>query len=277
MPVWARMRRPAPDPSWPASWKLSYHYDRMELFGEVPAGSHGYAYAYEARVENTLDLLQHAAPRGCRVLDVAAAQGNFTLRLAELGYDVTWNDLRADLADYVRGKWEKGSVHYVAGNALELLPEAAFDVVLIAEIIEHVAHPDEFLRRISTLVKPGGAVIMTTPNGEYFRNRLPRFSDCPDPSVFEKEQFKPDSNGHIFLLHEDEIRTLAAKAGLVVEELRVFTNPLTGGHFKLAKLLGYLPKDYVRASERFSRRAPGFLARKLHAHFAAVLRRPLRS
>lgn len=43
-------------------------------------------------------------------------------------------------------------------------------VVLMTEIIEHVAHPDEFLTRIASLVRPGGWVIITTPNGGYWRN-----------------------------------------------------------------------------------------------------------
>ena len=86
-----------------------------KIFGEIPPGLHGYAYAYQARVENTMDLLRATVPPGSRILDVAAAQGNFTLRLAEAGYDVTWNDLRADLADYVRAKWERGVVHYRPG------------------------------------------------------------------------------------------------------------------------------------------------------------------
>ena len=46
-------------------------------------------------------------------------QGNFTLRLAELGYRVTWNDIRQDLAGYVQLKWKTGDVTYRPGNILE--------------------------------------------------------------------------------------------------------------------------------------------------------------
>jgi len=268
------MKRLELDPLWPESWKQSFSYDRMEVFGEIPPESLGYAYAYQARAENTLDLVRRSVPKGSRILDVAAAQGNFTLLLAEAGYEVTWNDLRPELAGYVRAKWERGVVHYLPGNVLDLSGfRNEFDAVVIAEVIEHVARPDRFLRKISTLVKPGGAIVMTTPNGEYFRNSLPRFSDCSDPSIFEANQFRPDADGHIFLLHQDEIYRLASETGLRVSEVRMFTNLLTQGHLKSRILLPVLPRKGVQAVEKITRRVPSFLRRKIHTHLAVLLRR----
>ena len=58
-----------------------------------------------------------------------------------------------------------------------------------------------------TIEKPGGVVVLSTPNGGYFLNNLPHFSDCPDPAIFESKQFSPDSDGHIFLLYEDMVLT----------------------------------------------------------------------
>src|SRR5439155_10644657 len=143
-------------------------------FGEIR--NRGYAYAYARRRDETLALIQKVAQPPQSILDVAAAQGNFSLALAELGYSVTWNDIREELADYVRLKYERGSLEFAPGNAFELGFENRFDIVLITEIIEHVAHPDQFLRQVAQLVKPGGHIVMTTPNGGYFLNRLPRFS-----------------------------------------------------------------------------------------------------
>ena len=266
------MKKPKFDPTWPESWKLSYQYDLEEVFDEVT--NRGYVYAYAARMAATLVMVQEVAAPSAMVLDVAAGAGNFSLRLAELGYSVTWNDLRDDLVDYVRQKHEKGDIQYAPGNVFELGFENRFDVVVITEIIEHVAHPDDFLRKIGRMVKPGGHVVMTTPNGGYFRNYLPKFSECPDPSQFEAVQFKPNSDGHIFLLHEDEIPILAEKAGLTVESLRLSTNSLTHGHVKTAMLLKILPKPIVDGVEWATQRLPGFLKRRLHTSMAVLLRKP---
>lgn len=263
------MKPLVPQPDWPESWKLSYHYDRLELYGD--RSHRGYALGYAARRKATLALVASAARPPARVLDLAAAQGNFSLALAELGYDVTWNDLRGELEGYVRLKHEKGSLRFAPGNVFELGNVEPFDLVLMTEVLEHVAHPDDFLRRVSGLVKPGGHIVMTTPNGEYVRNTLPRFSDCPDPSIFEERQFQPDGDGHIFLLHEDELKRLSAAAGLKLESLNLFANLLTSGHMKLERLLRILPESWVQAIEESSLRLPWPLRKKLHVGFAALL------
>ena len=38
-------------------------------------------------------------------------------------------------------------------------------------------------------------------------------SDCVDPSVYESGQFKPDSDGQIFLLHPDEVHGARGTSG----------------------------------------------------------------
>lgn len=266
------MKRVHVEKEWPDSWKYSYQYDLEEIYGEIR--NPGYVYAYDNRRRHTLRLLTEVLEPGARVLDVAAAQGNFTLALAEMGYKVTWNDLRADLAGYVQQKHERGAVEYAPGNAFELDFPAPFDGVLITEIIEHVAHPDEFLRKTAQLVKPGGYVLMTTPNGGYFRNRLPKFSDCADPGMYEAMQFKPDSDGHIFLLYPEEVRELSERAGLLVDEMSLFTNPLTNGHIQMWRLLKILPRGVVEQVEALSARLPPLLQRKCLIQLAARLRKP---
>src|SRR5438105_14667436 len=109
------MKRVQPDESWPKTWQESYPYDLDEVYGEI--SNHGYAYAYQNRRQRTLRLLTEVLEPGARILDIAAAQGNFSLSLGELGFEVTWNDLRLDLADYVRLKSERRQLGVAPGHA----------------------------------------------------------------------------------------------------------------------------------------------------------------
>jgi 2-polyprenyl-6-hydroxyphenyl methylase/3-demethylubiquinone-9 3-methyltransferase len=265
------MKPLAPEADWPPSWQSAHVYDRMELWGDT-ATDPGYASSYRVRRRIALDLVAQVAPAGGRVLDVAAAQGNFSLELAERGYDVTWNDIREELAGYVARKHEHGRISYLGGNVLDVEPTADYDVVLATEVIEHVAHPDRFLAHLGRFLRPGGHVVLTTPNGAFVRNELPRFSDHPDPSAFESVQFRPNADGHIWLLHPDELPPLAAAAGLTLRELRLFETPLTAGWLKTAPLLRVLPTRTVDVLERTGGLVPRPLRERLMTHIAVLLR-----
>lgn len=269
------MHQPISESTWPASWKASYDFDQEEVFG--PIKSRGYAYAYAVRRRKTLELLTQGLPATAKVLDIAAAQGNFTLALAELGYQVTWNDLRDELAGYVKLKYEFGEVAYAPGNAFDLNFHDLFDGVLITEVIEHVAHPDQFLTATARLVRPGGCIVMTTPNGAYIRNALPKFSDCKDPSIYECGQFKPDADGHIFLLYPEEILRFASVAGLDIEKILFFTNPLTNGHMKTSHLLRILPRWFVDAIESGTQTLPRSISERVLLQVGVRFRKPLES
>jgi 2-polyprenyl-3-methyl-5-hydroxy-6-metoxy-1,4-benzoquinol methylase len=266
------MKRVRPRDDWPQSWKVSYHNDLVEVFGS--RADPGHTYSYRLRLNKTIEMLREVVSPGATVLDLAAAQGNFSLLLAELGYRVTWNDLRVELADYVRLKYEGGELAFAPGNAFDLAFAEPFDAVLINEVIEHVAHPDRFLRKVATLVRPGGHIVMTTPNGAYIRNRLPRFSDCADASLFESDPFKPAHDGPIFRLWPDEIERLAVAAGLKLETLCFLTNSLTCGHMRLAPLLRWLPPRLVLGIEGATQQFPEALQRRLMVTTAARFRRP---
>ncbi len=265
------MKLPPAQADWPPEWLHAAGFDQLEFGGS--RAQPGYTLAYQRRFAITLELVRRAAPPPARVIDVAAAQGNFTLALAEQGYDVTWNDLRRSLADYVRLKYEHGRVEYRPGNAFELSFPTPFDVVLATEIIEHVAHPDAFLVQLAKLVRPGGHAVITTPNGGYFRNNLPRFSDCADPSVFEAKQFGPDGADHIFLLHEDELHALAQKAGWKVRECWLHTSFVLNGHCGLGPVVRVLPGGVMRTVDKFLQMLPHAWRKRLDVGLAAWLQR----
>ncbi|MBS2019078.1 MAG: class I SAM-dependent methyltransferase [Deltaproteobacteria bacterium] len=57
-----------------------------------------------------------------------------------------------------------GKAVTIAPNEPLPLPDAAFDLVVSMDVIEHVPDPRPWIRDISRVIKPGGALYLTTPN-----------------------------------------------------------------------------------------------------------------
>jgi 2-polyprenyl-6-hydroxyphenyl methylase/3-demethylubiquinone-9 3-methyltransferase len=86
-------------------------------------------------------------------------------------------------------------------------------------------------------------------------------------------QFKPNADGHIFLLHPDEMGPLARRAGLRVEKIMLFTSPLTAGHMKTEQLLKILPREIVQLAESASQHLPLALKKKALVQMAVRFRK----
>lgn len=184
----------------------------------------GWPPSYEAygrmRALATLENARSLQPK--RILEIAAGDASLSASLAEQGVAAWANDLRAEALTAAVEMFEtreRITVH--AGNCFELDPERTgrFDLMTACEVIEHVAHPVDLLRQLKRLIEPGGHILLTTPNGAYFHNRLPTYGEIKDLDALEARQFKPDADGHLFLLTPAELNELAVEAGHWFEEI----------------------------------------------------------
>jgi SAM-dependent methyltransferase len=56
------------------------------------------------------------------------------------------------------------------------LPSASFDGVVCVEVIEHVPADEAFVCQIARVLRDGGWLCLTTPNGDYVRNEPPNYN-----------------------------------------------------------------------------------------------------
>lgn len=228
------------------------------------------------RLRALLAVEYAASLRPGRVLEVAAGGGGLSAALAARGCEVVVNDLRGDVISGAVAEYETaGSIAIIPGDMFQLRPEETgeFDLVVACEVIEHVAYPGRLLSHLARFLAPGGRILLTTPNGSYARNRLPTYSQIPNPSRLEPLQFRPDADGHLFLLTPAELVGLAGAAGLCVEQLFAWGSPVLSGGVGLR--LAACPQmiGVAYRVEQLLQRLPRFLREKSCAALSAILRR----
>jgi 2-polyprenyl-3-methyl-5-hydroxy-6-metoxy-1,4-benzoquinol methylase len=111
------------------------------------------------------------------------------------------------------------------------LTDAVADAVFSVETIEHVENPRALVREMARVVRPGGWVVVTTPNQISLASKL---------YLVVKDQFQAFQSApglypaHITALVPEDLRRIAAECGLVDIELH-FTDrgriPFTAGHW----------------------------------------------
>lgn len=100
-----------------------------------------------------------AARPGEKVLDLAAGTGTSSKPFAAAGATVVPCDFSLGMLQ--AGRRQSGELSFVAGDALRLpFADEAFDVVTISFGLRNVHDPDEGLRELLRVTKPGGRIVV---------------------------------------------------------------------------------------------------------------------
>lgn len=104
-----------------------------------------------------------------RILDLGCSDGRFAQRLRDLGHTVTGVDVEThegveDRVDrFVEADLERG---------LPADLDGPYDVVLAADVLEHVRRPDLLLSELRGVLAPGGSLIASVPNFGHWYPRM---------------------------------------------------------------------------------------------------------
>jgi len=119
--------------------------------------------SYLRTAQSQLRLIQKYAS-GTNLLDVGCAHGFFLFSASEAGYTTKGVEISQDAAAYARKEFGLD----VEAKPFEELrfAENHFDVVTLWQVLEHVPYPLMMLKEVHRILKPGGLLVVSTPNIE---------------------------------------------------------------------------------------------------------------
>lgn len=109
-------------------------------------------------------------PGPLNVLDVGTAQGYLGAALALLGHTVVGIEVDGEAARAAAPAY--GAMYHADVASRPALAEAPFDVVVVADVLEHLAEPAAALSWLAGLLVPGGRVLISVPNVAFVSVRL---------------------------------------------------------------------------------------------------------
>ncbi len=147
------------------------------------------------------------------VLDLPAGPGAMSRRLADAGYTV-------QAADIAPGDFIPSDIPCVRADLNSTLPfdDGAFDAAVCVEGLEHLENVHHAVRELYRVLKPGGWLVVSTPNVTSASSRL-RFLLTGFFSVAERpvnEVHTSPGEGHIAVLTYPLLRFALRQAGFEV-------------------------------------------------------------
>lgn len=254
-----------------AHHKLLQAYDLREI--DCPDPRAAFRRKYLARLEAVVQTALRLTDPAGRVLEVGCAQANAGLLLAEAARLVLALDLLPEALTYARAKYERGVFLLAAGSA-ERLPvrEGTFDCVLLGELLEHCADPPAIVAEAVRALRPGGYLLITTPNGQYLRSRLPLYrAETGAAESLRARQFGPEGSDHLFAFTQGSLRQLLRAAGLGAISVRYLGSALCSDRWRGLQRL--LPASWPPRLGRMLNRVPGVGWRLAPTLFAVAQKR----
>jgi 2-polyprenyl-3-methyl-5-hydroxy-6-metoxy-1,4-benzoquinol methylase len=194
-----------------------------------------------------------------KVLDVGCGNGGFLARLKKItnckifGLDISENAVKAARKLY--------NIDIFCGTIFDApYQNESFDIITAHHYIEHVNDPLSVLKKMYTLLKPNGQLILKTPNIDSFNAR-----------IFKDKWYPLDCPRHLFLFSPQTLAKMLKKTGFTIT---------TYNHEKHAKYF-LLSLQYLRYGNNYEEKTknlirksrPAKIVGKIAAKISQIMRK----
>lgn len=142
---------------------------------ERNAERYGYAWLEAERG----DLFWRWIGTGKKVLDIGCRDGQLT-RWYRAGNEVVGADVDEKALQVATANWRLDGAWRIDLEAEWPWPAEWFDVVVAAEVLEHLRDPEQVVKRAFDVLRPGGVLIGSIPNGYNWRHTVRHVPQSPD-------------------------------------------------------------------------------------------------
>ncbi len=144
-------------------------------------------------------LISHLPPGPGRLLDVGCGNGDLLRAAQERGWEAEGLDFDPVAVEVGRARGLQVKSGTLASQHYET---DAFDAIVMSHVIEHVADPIALLEECHRILKPGGRLLLATPNVDSQFHRR-----------FGKHWFHLDPPRHLFLFGPHALKQAFTRAG----------------------------------------------------------------
>jgi SAM-dependent methyltransferase len=189
---------------------LNAQYEKEYFINENPKG--GYANYFQGMQINRktfrerLKRIEKRLGNKGNLLDVGCALGDCLEEAKKMG----WKNIEGvELSKYASGFAKERGLKVTEGTLNNLKAKESFDIVTSQDVIEHIPQPKEELNSINKVLKPGGWILLVTPDvGGWWHKMLGK----------KWYHYKPGE--HIVYFSKETIRKALTDAGFINIETR---------------------------------------------------------
>ncbi len=200
-----------------------------------------------------VDIVRGFMPTG-RLLEVGPARGTFAYLAKEAGYEVSVIERDAACCEFLNAVAGIKAINSTEPTAALQQQEEGYDVIALWQVIEHLGDPWDFFRVAADKLKPGGILVVATPNPDSLQFR-----------IFGRFWFHLDAPRHLQLIPAGLLTRLGRSLGL--QEVFLTASDADGHRHNVA---GWITSARhvmpIRGLKDFTERQAGRIAHRLRAH-----------
>ena len=132
---------------------------------------HRFAYQYISRFV-----------KNCSVIDVGCGTGYGCRMISESARFVLGIDYDHGAINYCKNNYSSQNIYFTRMNAESLGLKHIFDAAVSFQVIEHIAHPVDFIKELKKTVKSNGRIIISTPN-------VPKIKQSKQRNPYHQNEF----------------------------------------------------------------------------------------